>query len=155
MDNPNLDAIEPWLAGYMAKLEPRERGKLARRIGKTLRDINAARIRANIQPDGSAMEPRKAKRDKRGRLRQRKGLMFPRTALARNLKVKTGPDEIEVTFRPLVAETAAVHHYGLTAPADPRLRNSIKVRYPARRLLGFAPGDLEAIDAAVIGHLKD
>lgn len=154
MGSPNLDAIEPWLAGYMAKLEPRQRTKLARGIGKALREINAARIRANVQPDGSAMEPRAPKRDKRGRLRQRKGRMFPRTALARNLKVKTGPDEIEVTFRPLVADTAAVHHYGLTAPVDPRIGNSIKVRYPARRLLGFAATDLEAIDEAVMEHLK-
>ena len=79
--------------------------------------------------------------------------MFPKTSLARNLRAFARPDEIEVTFRPLVAGTAEVHHYGLTAPVDPRIANSIEVRYPARRLLGFAPADLDQIDREVGGWL--
>ena len=144
-----LDALAPWLGGVLQKLKPGERLGLTRKLGKELRDANAARIRANVQPDGTPMEPRKSKRDKRGRLRKRRGRMFPKTALARNLRAFARPDEIEVTFRPLVARTAAVHHYGLTAPVDPRIPNSIEVRYPARRLLGFAPADLEMIDKEV------
>lgn len=144
-----LDALAPWLGGVLQKLEPGERLGLTRKIGKALRDANAARIRDNVQPDGTPMEPRKSKRDKRGRLRKRRGRMFPKTSLARNLRAFARPDEIEVSFRPLVAGTAAVHHYGLTAPVDPKIRNSIEVRYPARRLLGFAPADLELIDEEV------
>ncbi|WP_225206233.1 phage virion morphogenesis protein [Novosphingobium huizhouense] len=153
MEAPALERLEPWLAGYMARLEPRERGRLSRKIGKALRDANAQRIRDNVQPDGSPMEPRKPKADKRGRLRQRKGKMFPKTALARNLKVQTSAERIELAFTPLVAGTAAVHHYGLTAPVDPATPNSIKVRYPARRLLGFSPADIEAIERAVMDHV--
>lgn len=155
MDAPTLERLEPWLAGLMGRLEPRERGKLSRKVGKVLRDANARRIRDNVQPDGSPMEPRKPKADKRGRLRARKGKMFPKAALAKNLKVRASSERIEVAFTPRVAGTAAVHHFGLTAPVDPKVPNSIEVRYPARRLLGFAPADLEAIDKAVMEHLSD
>lgn len=149
-----LDALAPWLGGVLQKLEPGERLGLTRKIGKALRDANAARIRDNVTPDGSPMEPRKAQsgkrgRDKRGRLRKRKGRMFPKTSLARNLRAFARPDEIEVSFRPLVAGTAAIHHHGLTAPVDPENRKSIEIRYPARPLLGFAPEDLELIDQEV------
>lgn len=144
-----LDALAPWLGGVLQKMAPGERLGLTRKIGKALRDANAARIRDNVQPDGTPMQPRKAKRDKRGRLRKRKGRMFPKTSLARNLRAFARPDEIEVAFRPLVAGTAAIHHHGITAPVDPRIPNSIEIRYPARPLLGFAPADLELIDQEV------
>jgi len=150
-----LDHLAPWLGGFLAKFTPTERTALTRALGKTLRDANAARIRDNVTPDGTPMEPRKPKRDKRGRLRKRKGRMFPKTALARNLRVRTQPDEIEVGFRPLVAGTAEVHHYGLTAPVDPRIPNSIEVRYPARPLLDFAPADIEAIETQAMEWLRD
>lgn len=148
-----LDHLAPWLGGFMSKLEPGERRQLAKRIGKTLRDANAQRIRDNVQPDGSPMGPRKPKRDKRGRLRKRKGRMFPKTGLARNLRAFARDDEIEIAFKPLVAGTAAVHHFGLVAPVDPKNKNSIETRYPARRLLGFASADIEAIDEAVMKHM--
>lgn len=150
-----LDHLAPWLGDYLRKLEPAERRTLARKLGKALRDSNARRIRDNVQPDGSPMEPRKTKRDRRGRLRKRKGRMFPKTALARNLRAFARPDEIEVAFRQLVAGTAEVHHYGLLAPVDPRLRNAIKVRYPARRLLGFSPADIDLIETEAISSLAE
>ena len=149
----SLDALAPWLGGVLQKLEPGERLGLSRKIGKALRDANAARIRDNVTPDGAPMEPRKSQRDKRGRLRKRRGRMFPKTSLARNLRAFARPDEIEVAFRPLVAGTAEIHHYGLAAPVDPKIPNSIRVRYPARPLLGFAPADLEAIDKEVADWL--
>ena len=144
-----LDALAPWLGGVLQKLSPGERLGLTRKIGKALRDANAARIRDNLTPDGTPMEPRKPKRDKRGRLRKRKGRMFPKTSLARNLRAIARPNEIEVAFRQLVAGTAAIHHHGLTAPVNPKNPRSIQVRYPARPLLGFAPADLERIDQEV------
>jgi phage gpG-like protein len=71
------------------------------------------------------------------------------------MRTRIGPDEVEVGFRQLVAETASVHHYGLTDPVDHRIRNSIKVRYPARRLLGFNAHDRDDIMATVLGALED
>lgn len=154
MADAGLDHLAPWLEGYLQRLAPSERRKLTRRLAKALRDANARRIRDNVEPDGTPMQPRKSKRDRRGRLRKRKGRMFPKTSLAKNLRFRSSAQEVVVSFRQLVAGTAAVHHYGQTAPVDPRIPNSIKVRYPARRLLGFAPDDIAMIEADTLGLLE-
>lgn len=148
-----LTALEPGLKGYLDRLSPRERGKVARAIGTMLRKANAQRIRDNVQPDGSPMAPRKSQKDRRGRIRKRKGRMFPKIALARNLKVRASPDEVEIAFAQLVAGAANVHHYGLVSPVDPRIPNAIRVRYEARRLLGFSAADRQAIAEVALESL--
>jgi tRNA U34 5-methylaminomethyl-2-thiouridine-forming methyltransferase MnmC len=80
MADAGLDHLAPWLEGYLQRLAPARR-KLTRRLAKALRDANARRIRDNVEPDGTPMQPRKSKRDRRGRLRKRKGRMFPKAAL--------------------------------------------------------------------------
>jgi hypothetical protein len=80
MADAGLDHLAPWLEGYLQRLAPSERRKLTRRLAKALRDANARRIRDNVEPDGTPMQPRKSKRDRRGRLRKRKGRMFPKAA---------------------------------------------------------------------------
>ena len=149
----DLTAIEPWLDGIMARLEPSERLKVARRIGQMLRRRNAERIRANVQPDGSAMEPRKVTRDKRGRIRGRKGKMFPKTGLAKNIQVRADADEVEVSFKQSVAGAAKVHHYGLIDRVS-RNAGSPRVRYPIRRLLGINDEDRDMILAEVSKMLE-
>lgn len=144
----DLTAIEPWLDGIMARLEPGERLKVARRIGQMLRRRNAERIRANVQPDGSSMEPRKIARDKRGRIRGRKGKMFPKTGLAKNIQVRADADEVEVSFKQPVAGAARVHHYGLIDRVS-RNAGAPRVRYPIRRLLGINDEDRDMILAEV------
>lgn len=145
-----LEALEPWLDGYLQKLKPGERMKLARKIGQLLRRRNAERIIANVEPDGSAMAPRKTGK----RSRRKKGKMFPRVGLARNLRVFPGPDEVALRFNAKVAGTASVHHFGLTDAVDKRIPNSIKVRYPARKLLGIPAEDREAIMTEVFKWLE-
>jgi phage virion morphogenesis protein len=140
-----LEAIEPWLDALLQRLKPGERRALTSRIGRMLRQRNADRIRDNTDPDGNAMPPRKRQLDRRGRIRKRKARMFPKIALARNLKVRTSPEEVELTFTGRTAQAAAVHHYGLEDKVDRRIPNSIRTRYPARRLLGIPAGDREAI----------
>ena len=149
----DLTAIEPWLDGVMARLEPGERLKVARRIGQMLRRRNAERIRANIQPDGSPMEPRKITRDKRGRIRGRKGKMFPKTGLAKNLQVRADADQVEVSFKQTVAGAAKVHHYGLVDRVS-RNAGAPRVRYPIRRLLGINGEDRDLILAEVSKMLE-
>ena len=144
----DLTAIEPWLDGIMARLEPGERLKVARRIGQMLRRRNAERIRTNVQPDGSPMEPRKITRDKRGRIRGRKGKMFPKTGMAKNMQVRADADQVEVSFKPTVAGAAKVHHYGLVDRVS-RNASAPRVRYPIRRLLGINDEDREMILAEV------
>jgi phage virion morphogenesis protein len=100
MADAGLDHLAPWLEGYLQRLAPTERRKFTRKLAKALRDANAKRIRDNVQPDGTPMEPRKSQRDRRGRLRRRKARMFPKAALARNLRGVARTDEVVVSFRP-------------------------------------------------------
>lgn len=152
LDN-GLDAVEPWLAGILARLSPGERMKITRKIGQLLRRRNAERIRANVQPDGSPMEPRKPRRDKRGRVRGRKGKMFPKIGLARNMRVTARPDEVEVSFSPLVSGAAKVHHWGLVDRVE-KEADGPSVRFPARHLLGINSDDREEIMAEVMKWLN-
>jgi phage virion morphogenesis protein len=131
MADAGLDHLAPWLEGYLQRLEPAARRPFLRKLAKALRDANARRIRDNVEPDGTPMAPRKSQRDRRGRLRRRKARMFPKAALARNLRAQTSPEAITIRFRPLIEPTARIHHFGEEAPVDPHIRNSI-TRYPAR-----------------------
>lgn len=148
----DLAAIEPWIAGIMAPLAPGQRMILARRIGQYMRKVNAARVAAGIDPDGEPFTPRKPRKPRRTkpgrtpiRQRRKKDRMFPRIELARNMMVTPSPDAVELAFKPRIAVVAAVHHFGKLAPVDPRIPRSILVRYAARRLLGFAPADVDTI----------
>jgi phage virion morphogenesis protein len=151
MADAGLDHLAPWLEGYLQRLAPSERRKLTRRLAKALRDANARRIRDNVEPDGTPMQPRKSKRDRRGRLRKRKGRMFPKTSLpqpalqssAHEVWCPSGTDGRHRSSAPV-----------RQAPVDPRIPNSIKVRYPARRLLGLAPDDIAMIEADTLGLLE-
>ena len=156
MTESGLEALEPWLEGYLQQLKPGERIRIARKIGQLLRKRNAERIMANVEPDGTAMAPRRPKKDRKGRKRGSygSGRMFKRIALARNLKVTPRPDEVSLRFNQRVAGTASVHHFGLPDAVDRRIANSIKVRYPARKLLGIPPEDREAIMTEVFKWLE-
>lgn len=151
----NLDALEPWLGGLLAKTEPRQRMALARAVGQIMRRTNAARVMANVEPDGSPMAPRNPKKPrKNGKTRKGKaGRMFKRIELARNMQVQPSADEVSLSFKSRVAQTAKEHHFGLEGPVDRRIRNSIRARYKARRLLGFGPGDRDALLGEVMAWL--
>lgn len=62
----NLEALETWAAPLLRKLEPAERGKLARSLAQQLRRNQQKRVKVQANPDGSMYTPRK-KRDLRGR----------------------------------------------------------------------------------------
>lgn len=145
----DLAQLEPFLAAYLNRLSPAQRRRVARKVGEALRRENAKRIAANVQPDGSAMQPRKKRKrmkDGKGRIK-RTGKMFPKIRLAKALRIRATPDEVEVGFyNPLMAQTARAHQFGLVdfvgKTNDGRV---IKTKYPERPLLGIAPGDLDAI----------
>lgn len=154
--NGDMDALEPWLGGLLAKTEPRQRMVIARKVGQTMRKFNAVRVNANVQPDGTPMAPRNPKKPRKGG-KERKGKagrMFKRIELARNMQIRASADEVSLSFNSRVAKTAEVHHFGLEDAVDARRRNSIRVRYKARRLLGFGPGDREALLGELMGWLE-
>lgn len=150
MTGDDLDAIEPWLSGIMDSLQPGQRLRLSRKIGQLMRRRNAARIRKNVEPDGKAMEPRKARKRGSGR----RGRMFKKIGLAKNMRITARADSVSIKFNPLVSGAASVHHFGLVDKVE-RTGTAPKVRYPARRLLGINPDDREAIAELVMKALDD
>lgn len=153
----DLAELEPFLAAYLNRLGPGQRRRTMRKVMEALRRENAKRIAANIQPDGSAMEPRKPRKrlgGGKGRVRRAKK-MFPKIKLARSMKLRVTPNEGSIGFAGMVGHTAAAHHYGKEdfvgrAPNG----KSVRTKYPRRRLLGFGPEDIELINDAVLALLE-
>lgn len=141
-DSDALAGFDEFFGRVLAGLTPARRRRAAMKLGHALRRANLARIAANEQPDGTAMEPRKPKMDRRGRLRRRAGgKMFRKLRYARMWKIDARPDSVEISPRS-GENVARVHHFGLTGTVGRDAQGrTIKSRYPARRLLGFAPGD--------------
>lgn len=151
----DLDRLEPWISAYAQRLTPVARRRLGLKIGRTLRKAQVQRITANVQPDGTAMEPRKRRADRRSGRVKAKGKMFRKIRLARNLKIDAGSDGVQIGFiNPGIADTAAIHHFGKIGYVGRGFDGKvIRTKYTARRLLGFGPDDIDAIEDAVLAHL--
>lgn len=88
---PDKAELEPFLAAYLNRLGPGQRRRVARKVGEALRRENVKRIAANVQPDGSAMEPKKKRKrmmDGKGRVK-RTGKMLPKIKLCRTKDGRT------------------------------------------------------------------
>lgn len=134
----DLRPLEQWLGRIIAGIEPSRRRAAALKLAQALRRANVQRIAANIEPDGGAMEKRKARDGKR--LRRK---MFPKLRRLREWKISADADGLEIMpVNPLVGQTAATHHFGEVGYVG-RLRDGrvIRAKYPERRLLGFAEDD--------------
>lgn len=151
----NFNLLAPWASAIAERFGAGNMRRIARKIGLALRGINAARIAANVEPDGSAMEPRKPRplRDRKKDRIRRKGRMFPRIRLARNMIVEADAEQVELSFTGKVAKTAEVHHFGLRDRVA-RFRGAPQYRYPARELLGFGAADDDIILATVLAGVE-
>lgn len=140
----DLSRLDDWFGRILHGLEPGQRRKAALKLGQALRRSNLKRVEANVNPDGSAMEARKPRKDARGRLRKKAGgKMFQGLRFARHWRIDGNQDGVSITANsPLVDRTAAVSQFGEVATVG-RLRSGkpIRYRYPERRLLGFGPED--------------
>ena len=147
----NLEALESWAAVLLDRLEPGERGKLARSIGLELRRSQQKRVIAQENPDGTKFAPRKQRnlRGKQGRIK-RKLAMFKRLRTATYLKVRGDANAVTVGFTGRIARIARVHQFGLKDRAE---RGAPDVRYEQRELLGFTETDLDLIRDALLEHL--
>ena len=155
--NNELDAIEPWLADLASNLEPRARKRLATKIGQAIRRSNSGRIARNEEPDGTAMAARKPRMSgKSGRIKRR-GKMFRKIRLVRNMKLRADPDGVEIYFgSKSISRVAAEHHYGSTGRVgNTRDGRTIRAKYEARRLLGFGRDDRDAALDAAAKHLAE
>jgi len=146
-DNNALAALDEWFGQMLESLSPAQRKRAGMKLGKALRRANLDRIARNVEPEGGAMEKRKARLDQRGRVRRKAGgKMFRKLRLARNFRITARADSVEIAPVGGAAKVAREHHFGLRAFVG-RAPDGAKVftRYPERRLLGFDDADREAV----------
>lgn len=147
----DIESLEAYAADLIAALEPAARRELARRIATTLRSRNQKRIADQVNPDGTAFEPRKTQlRHKLGRIRRQ---MFAKLRTAKYLKATANPNEAFVRFIAAVSRIARVHHLGLRDKVNKK--TGLEVQYPARQLLGITDDDESIIAELCTAHLAD
>jgi phage virion morphogenesis protein len=146
-----LDDLGDWLTPLIARLEPAERGKLARTIAQQLRRSQQQRIVSQRNPDGTAYAPRKPRqlRGKQGHIKRR-AKMFTKLRTARYLKARGTAAEATVAFAGRIVRIARVHQYGLRDRAE---RGAPDVQYARRELLGFTAENRDFILDQLLHHL--
>lgn len=148
-----VEEIQAKLTALIANLSPQARRQLGRKIGQALRKSQSNRIARQQNPDGSAFEPRKPRKEfgkKKGRIKRK--AMFAKLRTARHLKVWSNGNEVSVGFNGSSAAIAAVHQYGLSA--SPSKNKDFKVQYAQRELLGFSESDVDLIENLIIEQLS-
>ena len=148
-----VEEVQAKLTALINNLSPQARRQLARNIGQALRKNQPARIARQENPDGTAFEPRKPKKEfgkKKGRIKRK--AMFAKLRTARYFKIQSNANEVTVGFNGSSATIANVHQYGLTGTVD-RTRN-IKAQYAQRELLGFSQSDLDVIEDLILEQLS-
>jgi len=148
-----VEEVQAKLSALINNLSPQARRQLARNIGQALRKNQQARIARQENPDGTAFEPRKPRKEfgkKKGRIKRK--AMFAKLRTARYFKIQSNANEVSVGFNGSSAMIAKVHQYGLMS--SPSKTKDFKVRYAQRELLGFSQSDLDIIEDLVIEQLS-
>ncbi|MDY7764482.1 phage virion morphogenesis protein [Aeromonas caviae] len=148
MATDDLSRLTHWADGLLASMEPAARRQLAGEMARTLRASQAQRIRANRQPDGSPMAPRKPQpklKQGRGRLRRK---MFFKISNPTWLKARASEQQAVVEFVGTANRLATIHQYGLKDRIKGR-----EIRYPARELLGITNQEVEKLEELLLAHL--
>lgn len=148
-----VEEVQAKLTALINNLSPQARRQLARNIGQALRKNQQARIARQENPDGTAFEPRKPRKEfgkKKGRIKRK--AMFAKLRTAKHLKIRANGNEVSVGFNGSSAAIAAVHQYGLKGTVN---RNKgVKVQYAQRELLGFSDEDVELIENLILEQLS-
>lgn len=148
-----VQEIQGKLTALVNNLSPQARRQLARNIGQALRKSQSARIARQQNPDGTAFEPRKPRknfRQKQGRIKRK--AMFAKLRTAKHLKVRSNGNEVLVGFNGSSAAIAEVHQYGLKS--SPSKNKDFKVQYAQRELLGFGNDDVAEIEKLILQQLS-
>ena len=131
-------------AALLQQLSAPERRKLAADLARTMRATQAERIRANKQPDGTPMSPRKP-RAKRGAIRRK---MFAKLVKPAWFKATATANEATVEFTGSANRLATIHHFGLRDKI-----NGKEVQYPERQLIGITDADIDRIEDRLLKSL--
>lgn len=148
-----VEEVQAKLTALINNLSPQARRQLARNIGQALRKNQQARIARQENPDGTAFEPRKPRKEfgkKKGRIKRK--AIFAKLRTARYFKIQSNANEVSVGFNGSSAMIAKVHQYGLMS--SPSKTKDFKVRYAQRELLGFSQSDLDVIEDLVLAQLS-
>lgn len=148
-----VEEVQAKLSALINNLSPQARRQLARNIGQALRKNQQARIARQENPDGTAFEPRKPRKEfgkKKGRIKRK--AMFAKLRTARYFKIQSNANEVSVGFNGSSAMIAKVHQYGLMS--SPSKTKDFKVRYAQRELLGFSQSDLDVIEDLILAQLS-
>ncbi|MGL6399286.1 phage virion morphogenesis protein [Aeromonas veronii] len=143
-----LQQLGAQAAALLQQLSATERRKLAAELARTMRVTQAERVRANKQPDGTAMTPRKPQprlRDRRGGTRRK---MFAKLIKPAWFKATATATEAAVEFKGSANRLATVHHFGLRDKI-----NGKAVQYPERQLIGITDADIDRVEDAMLKHL--
>lgn len=150
-----MNELEPLISELQSLIEkasPPERRKLATQIARQLRASQAARIKANQNPDGSPYEARKEQvflgRKRKGRIRK---AMFGKLIRTRWLKGKGSASEATVSFIGSATRIANVHQYGLRDRVN---KHGTEAAYAPRELLGITEKEQEMIEDLILSHLS-
>lgn len=135
MDSRRLDSqqLEQALVAVLYRLGPVSLRLLLRDVARHLRGVNAARIRAQQNADGSRYAPRR-----HGRRRMLLGY-------ARRIRDRVGNDQAIIGIFGRRGKLGAVHDQGLVERG---------IRYPARNLLGLPDADKAAVLAMAGAYLQ-
>lgn len=151
MSAPDLDQLRISLETMLAGIEAPARRRLAQAMGRRLKTANAARIRANVTPEGEPMVPRKRRVARPNRLGRpeplaplKRGKMFRKAATPRWLRVRASADGAEVGYSASGARILRVHQDGGREQVGPQ-PDAPFADYPARQLLGLSAEDRERL----------
>lgn len=142
-----IEEVTARLLALIATMQPDERRKLSRAIGKRVRRSQSLRIQAQQDPDGDKFKPRATPPpgSSKKRMRKRVKKMFIKLRQTRWMRIRATADLAEVGFTGAEASRIAwFHQKGLK-----------RANLPARRLLGFSAGEEEDVINEVIDHLAD
>ncbi|MGU5792202.1 phage virion morphogenesis protein [Aeromonas hydrophila] len=148
MTTDDMSRLTSWADGLLASMTPAARRQLMGEMARNLRASQSKRIRANIQPDGSPMTPRKPLKKlakKRGATRRK---MFQHLVSPRWLKATSTENQAVVEFVGSANRLATIHQYGLKDRIKGR-----EIRYPARELLGITTQEVERLEELLLAHL--
>lgn len=148
MATDELSRLTSWADGLLASMEPAARRQLMGEMARHLRASQSKRIRANIQPDGSPMTPRKPLKKlakKRGATRSK---MFQHLVSPQWLKATSTKHQAVVEFVGSANRLATIHQYGLKDRIKGR-----EISYPVRELLGITTEEVEQLEVLLLAHL--
>ena len=151
-----MNELEPLISELQSLIEkasPAARRQLASQIAKQLRASQAARIKANQNPDGSPYEARKPQqflgRKRKGRIRK---AMFGKLIRTRWLKGKGSASEATVSFIGSATRIANVHQYGLRDRVN---KHGTEATFPQRELLGLTRDEENKIETTIVEFLAN